>query len=82
MLIKVVSQIFSPKSCSDMMVEVSWRINKSVVESHQYYDAQKSHTDYGSCCRIFPQLDFVNPRTRNLPTEQYTGNRFTLNFVS
>jgi len=64
------------QSCSDMMVDVSWRVNKSRRESHQFYEAQKSHTDYGSCCRIFPHLDFINQRTRNIPTDQYTAEDF------
>ena len=64
----------STQSCSDMMLDVSWRVNKSRRESHQFYEAQKSHTDYGTCCRIFPHLDFINQRTRNIPTDQYTGN--------
>ena len=59
-----------------MMVDVSWRVNKSRKESHQFYAAQKSHTDYGACCRIFPNLDFINQKTRNLPTDQYTGRFF------
>ena len=70
------------QSCSDMMVHVSWRVNKSTVETHQNYDTQKSHTDYGPCCRIFPQLDFVNQKTKDLPTEQYTGKGYlSLDFL-
>ena len=72
----------SSQSCSDMMVDVSWRVNKSRRESHQFYEAQKSHTDYGSCCRIFPHLDFINQRTRNIPTDQYTGNYHYCPFFS
>ena len=66
------------QNCSDMMVHFSWRINKTFKETHHNYAAQTSHTDYGICCRIFPQLDFVNPRTKNLPTDQYTGSMLFL----
>merc|ERR1719483_478817 len=58
------------------MVHVSWRVNKSTVETHEYYETQKSHTDYGACCRLFPQLDFVNQNTKDLPTDQYTAEDF------
>ena len=58
-----------------MMVHVSWRINKSTVETRKNYDTQKSHTDYGTCCRIFPELDLVNQKTKDLPTDEYTGTR-------
>jgi len=67
---------FASQSCSDMMVHVSWRVNKSTVETHEYYETQKSHTDYGACCRLFPQLDFVNQKTKDLPTDQYTAEDF------
>ncbi len=37
-----------------------------------FYSAYAEVTDYGACCQILPYLNFVNPKTVNLPFDQYT----------
>ena len=57
-----------------MLLLVTWRLNETgKVENFTNVDFQKTYTDYGVCCRIFPQLDFDNPITRDLPASEYPG---------
>ena len=55
-----------------MLLHVSWRLKSSgevtYVTEKKF---AKTYTDYGVCCRVFPYLDFDNPKTRDIPPSQY-----------
>ena len=57
-----------------MFLSVQWRVAKPVQEiitvGHQIVFTS-SYTDLGVCCKIFPQLDFDDPRTRNINVKDY-----------
>ena len=40
-------------------------------QSHKFYNAFAKETDYGTCCFIVPNLDFVNPKTKDMDPEKY-----------
>ncbi len=41
-----------------------------------FFQAYLSVTDYGTCCFITTYLYFVNPDTKNLSFDQYTGDHW------
>ena len=41
-----------------------------------FYNAMVSVTDYGSCCTMFPYLDFVNNETIPIDPMEYTWDHF------
>merc|ERR1712080_376233 len=59
-------------NCEDMIVETEW--NKKF---HYNYKSDKTFTDFGVCCRIYPELDFA---VTNSSTESqgppYTNEEF------
>jgi len=60
----------------DLVLKVQWRLANGTSMAYLRYNAAQSHTDYGVCCSIFPQLDFENPDTRDVDTSDYTGKDF------
>ena len=59
-----------------MLLEVTWRLNTTgKLKSFTNVASQKTYTDYGVCCRIFPQLDFDNPATKDIPASQYKSKK-------
>ena len=44
----------------------------STTSERTFYAAYAEVTDYGACCEILPYLNFVNTKTANLPTDEYT----------
>ena len=58
-----------------MLLSVKWRLNETgKIEEVKAKKFQRSYTDFGVCCRIFPGLDFDNPDTRDIPPSQYGSN--------
>ena len=68
------------QSCDEMILLVTWRLNETgkVVEFSKM-KFSKSFTDYGVCCRIFPQLNFDNPETRKIPVSEYKSKLILTN---
>ena len=57
-----------------MLLLVTWKLKETgKVSQVTNKNFQKTYTDFGVCCRIFPQLDFDNPNTRDLPPTQYAS---------
>ena len=57
-----------------MLLFVTWRLKENGrVTKITNREFQKTYTDFGVCCRIFPQLDFDNPNTKDLPSSQYAS---------
>ena len=57
---------FMGQNCSDMMITVDWKSFR--FKDKHFYSASKYATDYGTCCAIFPFIDFENStsgRARN-----------------
>ena len=55
-----------------MLLLVSWRMKSSgEVTDVTEKKFAKTYPDYGVCCRVFPYLDFDNPKTRDIPPSQY-----------
>ena len=60
-----------------MLLLVIWRLKATgIVKEVTDAQFQKTYTDFGVCCRIFPQLDFDNPATKDLPAEEYDSKAF------
>ena len=57
-----------------MFLSLSWR-NETGHETTFYHDTEftVSNTDYGTCCKIFPQLDFDSSH-RHTHVEDYKSN--------
>ena len=57
----------------EMFLSVKWRNDETgeLVVFDQSKAFTSSYTDYGVCCKIFPQLDFENPDTRNISVSDY-----------
>ena len=56
-----------------MFLSVQWRqahTGKMIKVGHEEVFTS-SYTDYGVCCKIFPQLDFDDPLTRNISVKDY-----------
>ena len=49
---------FMGQNCSDMMITVDWKSFR--FKDKHFYSASKYATDYGTCCAIFPFIDFEN----------------------
>ena len=61
------------KCYDEMFLAAKWRNDETgelVVFDHSTVFTS-SYTDYGVCCKIFPQLDFENPDTRNISVSDY-----------
>ena len=41
-----------------------------------FYDALYVGTDYGGCCYILPSANFENPKTRDIPPSEYSGEEW------
>ena len=55
-----------------MILSVKWRLNSGeLFKANSSYKFSSSYTDYGFCCKIFPQLDFENSATKNIDVSQY-----------
>ena len=55
-----------------MILSVKWRLNSGeLFKANSSYKFSSSYTDYGFCCKIFPQLDFENNATKNIDVSQY-----------
>ena len=55
-----------------MFLSVQWRVRSGeiITVGHQIVFTS-SYTDLGVCCKIFPQLDFDDPLTRNIILKDY-----------
>ena len=56
-----------------MFLSVQWRqahTGKMIRVGHEEVFTS-SYTDYGVCCKIFPQLDFDDPQTRDIHVKDY-----------
>ena len=42
----------------------------------KFYNAYQTITDYGSCCTMFPYLDFVNNETIPIDPSQYSSKHY------
>ena len=60
-----------PSSVSS--VQVKWRHTKTaeLIVANAEYKFSSSFTDYGVCCKIYPQLDFENEKTKNKDVIEY-----------
>ncbi len=48
----------------------------STKSTRTFFSAYFAVTDYGCCCIITPYLSFVNPETKNLLPEEFTGEHW------
>ena len=48
----------------------------SSTNSHKFYNALESNTDFGPCCQIHPYLNLINPETRNVDAENLDGKMY------
>ena len=55
-----------------MILQASWKSK----ETHNFYHAFKTATDYGSCCLITPYLDFMLNTTEDRKKGSYTGAEY------
>ena len=56
-----------------MFLSVQWRVadTKEVITLGHQIVFTSSYTDQGVCCKIFPQLDFDDPQTRDIHVKDY-----------
>ena len=55
-----------------MILAVKWRLKSGEsFQANSSYKFSSSYTDYGFCCKIFPQLDFENEKTKNIDVSEY-----------
>lgn len=55
-----------------MILAVKWRLSSGEsFAANSSYKFSSSYTDYGFCCKIFPQLDFENELTKNIDVSEY-----------
>ena len=60
-----------------MILAVKWRLSSGEsFEANSSYQFSSSYTDYGFCCKIFPQLDFENELTKNIDVSEYKSKHF------
>jgi len=60
------------QNCEDMIVETEW--NKKF---HYNYRSDKTFTDFGVCCRIYPELDFAKTNSSSeTQGPPYTNEEF------
>ena len=69
-----------------MFLSVQWRVASTgeiITVGHQIVFTS-SYTALGVCCKIFPQLDFDDPETRNINVKDYKSliNSVALQLVS
>ena len=54
-------------------VQVRWRHSQTaeLIVANAEYKFSSSFTDYGVCCKIYPQLDFENEKTKDKDVSEY-----------
>ena len=64
-----------PSSVSS--VQVKWRHTKTaeLIVANADYKFSSSFTDYGVCCKIYPQLDFENEKTKDKDVSEYESTK-------
>ena len=65
------------KCVNEMILSAQWRLKSGkLFEASSSYKFSSSYTDYGFCCKIFPQLDFENNATKNIDVSEYKSIHF------
>ena len=61
-----------------MFLLVLWRNNETgKMDPYSDYEFSMTYTDYGVCCRIYPQMDFDNNETKNIPVAEYPSKNMS-----